>query len=124
MLPTTEKTLYINKDDLFIWIKYINNNDYVINLTDKFLKSTQTIAEFDGYKYNVVNEKLFNGVFIDAIRENRKILTDIREFIEFHKPFTLSTSDFFKMINERYNLWLKTKKSKIKRLWIKHRNIM
>jgi len=120
MLTTTEKTLYMSDEDrLILWIKYINEGIYDINVTDKLTHTTYRVAEYDGYKYIVLNQKAFDGIFYTLSKEHPSVLTDIRSFVEFHKPDSQSFSEMCKRLSNKYRAWVQNKKNSIKKLWKK-----
>ena len=98
MITTSEKTLYSfvsNEKKLILWISYVNDDLYDLNITDKLNHIIYKIAEFDGIKYNILNNNIFDS-FYSIVKEKPDILSDIRSFIKFHKPESPSVNDFLK----------------------------
>ena len=106
---STEKTLHVSEYNIIIWISLINNQLYDINITDKLLNVTYRIAEYDGHKYNVLNQKAFDGVYYPTIKENPGIIRVIHDFIDYHQPESRSFDAMRDRVSSRFNIWLNKK---------------
>lgn len=77
------KTLY-NDDIHNIWVESISNYVTRINVTDVDNSVTYHIADFNGSKYQIKHNTIFNNVYIKTAKNNKKI---IKQLLNFHGGF-------------------------------------
>lgn len=114
-----DKTLHISEDKLILWISFVNINLYDINVTDKLTNTTYRVAEYDGYKYNILNEKSFDGIYVAVLKQHPEIINEIKKFIEYHQPETQTFGAMIGRLRNKFNTWVDRKKKSIKSIWQK-----
>jgi hypothetical protein len=117
---TKDKTLYYDKKEgLTLWMTTINPETglFEIIISDRMLQTDYRVAEFDGRKYTVLNERVFDGIFYKMIKENPSIMTDIRDYMVSYKPQETDFKAVFGRLNNRFDQWKFKKKNAIKKLW-------
>ena len=110
MLKNTEKTLFKNDQGLILWITFINPELFQLNVTDKMTYATYGLAEYDGFKYTILNAKAFDGFYLKLLKEHPQIINEIREFMNFHKPENQTLNAMSNRLSGKCQNWFKTKK--------------
>jgi hypothetical protein len=117
---TKDKTLYYDKKEgLTLWMTTINPETglFEILISDRMLQTDYRVAEFDGRKYTVLNERVFDGIFYRMVKENPSIMTDIRDYIASYKPQETDFKAVFGRLSNRFNHWKFRRNNAIKKLW-------
>lgn len=115
-----EKTLYHDKNEgLTLWITTINPEMglFEILLSDRMLQTDYRVAEFDGKKYKILNERAFDGIFYKMVKENPFIMNDIRDYMESYKPQDTHIKAVLARLKNRFRQWRIRKINAIKQLW-------
>ena len=83
----TVKSLYLHDEIYHIWLSMASQDVLDINVSDNVTNTSYVAAEFNGLKYTIKNERIFNDVVIKAMTEvlisspNEKIDDDYNEIL-------------------------------------------
>jgi len=120
-----EKTLFHDpKEGLTLWIKLINQElgVFELYLLDRDFQASYRVAEFDGKRYNVLNQRVFGGIYYKIVKENPSVLDEIKSFMYSYKPESNSFSAMCARLSERFDNWKEKKKRGIQGLWKPKKN--
>lgn len=123
MLLSKQKTLFHDeKEGLTIWIEEINPELFDILITDKEFNALYRVAEYNGLKYNVLNNRVFDGFFYKSVKEHPEILVAIRDYISVRRPENNSFSAMCNRISTRFGKWKSRQKTSVIKGWKKITN--
>ena len=125
MLTPTEKTLFHDKKEgLTLWMTLVNQELglFDILISDKEMNTTYRVAEYDGKKYNVLNTRVFGGIFYTLIKDNPSIIADIKAHMASYKPENNTFNSMRDRLITRFTAWKLKQKTTIKKTWKKITN--
>lgn len=120
-----EKTLFHDKKEgITLWITLVNQETglFDILISDKEFNATYRVAEYDGSKYNVLNTRVFGGIFYKMAKDNPSIISDIKSHIASYKPENNSFTAMCSRLADRFGEWKLRQKKAIQKPWNRKKN--
>jgi hypothetical protein len=115
-----EKTLFHDKKEgITLWMTLVNEETglFDILISDKEFNVTYRVAEYDGKKYNVLNTRVFGGIYYQMVKDNPTIIGDMKSHIAFYKPENNSFNAMWLRLTDRFKGWKTKYKTRITRFW-------
>jgi hypothetical protein len=117
-----EKTLFHDKKEgITLWITLVNEETglFDILISDKEFNATYRVAEYDSKKYTILNTRVFGGIYYQMVKDNPKIITDIKSHIASYQPENNSLNAMRSRLSDRFGKWQHKQKTAITSLWKK-----
>lgn len=115
-----EKTLFHDKKEgITLWMTLVNEETglFDILISDKEFNVTYRVAEYDGKKYNVLNTRVFGGIYYQMVKDNPTIIGDMKSHIAFYKPENNSFNAMWLRLTDHFKGWKIKYKTRITRFW-------
>jgi hypothetical protein len=122
MLTPKEKTLFHDKKEgITLWITLVNQEMGLVDIfiSDKEFNAIYRVAEYDGKKYNVLNTRVFGGIYYQMVKDNPMIITEIKSYIASYKLENNGFSEIWLRLTDRFNGWKNIQKIKFNTVWKK-----
>ena len=115
------KSLYLLDDTYHIWLTMGSYKMMDINVSDNVTNTIYHAAEFDGYRYNIKNQRIFNDVFIRATKQSPLLVKQMSIFLseQTSQPDTIKDMRIkFTCFKRKFNIYIhKRVKDTKKLLW-------
>ena len=115
------KSLSLFEDTYHIWLTMGSYKTMDINISDNVSNTVYHAAEFDGHRYNIKNERIFNDVFIKAVKKNPFLVKQMFAFLfeQTSQPDTIKDMKIkFTCFKRKINIYIhKRFKDTKKLLW-------
>jgi len=124
-IPKDKTLFHDTKEGITLWIILVNQETglFDILISDKELNATYRVAEYDGSKYNVLNRRVFGGVFYKMAKDNPSIISNIRSYITLYKPENNGFTAMCSRLADRFTETETRTKKIIQRIWNQKKKI-
>ena len=76
----TVKSLYLHDEIYHIWLSMASQDVLDINVSANVTTTTYVAAEFNGLKYTIKNERIFNDVVLKAMKQKPMLVKFMFQF--------------------------------------------
>jgi hypothetical protein len=108
----TMKSLCLYEDIYHIWLTMANQDVLDINVSDNVTNTSYVAAEFNGLKYTIKNERIFNDVVIKAMKQKPMLVKFMFQFYNQQTTQPDAIKDVkikFKCFKRRVNIYIRKK---------------
>mgnify|MGYP003346532954 CR=1 FL=1 len=113
------KSLCLYNDMYHVWVIMGSRTTLDINVSDTVANVNYNAAEFDGLRYHIKNERIFNDVIIRAMKEKPSLVKQLFQFYRDETAHPDSLADLkikFDCFKRRVNIYVHKKAKKTKQL--------
>ena len=113
------KSLCLHDEIYHIWLSMNGNNVMDINVSDNLANVFYSAGEFNGLKYTIKNERIFNDVFVRAMKQKPTLVKIMFQYYNQQTAHPDAVKDLkikFSCFKRRVSIYVHKKAKKTKQL--------